>query len=430
MNRVLAIAGNEFLSLVRTKFFILGIVFMPLLMGGLLGFARLAEGRIDRADRTVAIVDRTGTLYEPLARAAATHNADATENGRQTGPRFFPVKVDAQGRSSEDIAVDLSGEVRRRQIFAFVEIPAAVLTPGSDATPAYYSENTSYRALPTWLQGTLDETIQKERLLRAGIDPNLVEVLSARTTLPTYTLVERRPDGTLAAAQKVDELQRFVVPIFLLVVIFMSVMSNAQHLINTIIEEKMSKISEVLLGSVSAFQLLFGKLLGIVAVSVLLSVVYLAGGVYAALAWGRPDLVQPALLGWFFIFLICASAMFGSIFQALSSACSDLKDAQSMLQPAMMMLVAAYVISFMIIRAPDSPLAVGVSLVPFFAPFAMMLRLALAPGPPVWQVLVAVGLLVATTLGVVWAAGRVFRVGLLMQGKPPNLPELLRWIRQ
>jgi ABC-type Na+ efflux pump permease subunit len=210
----------------------------------------------------------------------------------------------------------------------------------------------------------------------------------------------------------------------------MSVMSNAQHLINTIIEEKMSKISEVLLGSVSAFQLLMGKLLGIVAVSLLLSLVYLAGGVYTALSLGRPDLVQPALLGWFLLFLVCASAMFGALFQALSSACSDLKDAQSMLQPAMMILIVAYLTSFVVIRSPDSTMAAALSIVPFFAPFAMMLRLALAPGPPFWQVALSVVLLVATTLGVVWSAGRIFRVGLLMQGKPPNLPELLRWIRQ
>ena len=122
--------------------------------------------------------------------------------------------------------------------------------------------------------------------------------------------------------------------------------------------------------------------------------------------------------------------LFGSIFLALSSACSDLKDAQSMLQPAMMLVIVAYMASFLVIRAPDSGIAVGLSFVPTVTPFAMLLRLALPPGPPLWQAWLSVAILLATTFGVVWAAGRIFRVGLLMQGKAPNLPELLRWIRR
>jgi ABC-2 type transport system permease protein len=100
-----------------------------------------------------------------------------------------------------------------------------------------------------------------------------------------------------------------------------------------------------------------------------------------------------------------------------------------MLQPAMILDILAYLGSFIVIRAPDSPLAVGMSLFPTITPFAMMLRIALPPGPPMWQVVLSVALLLAATGAVVWAAGRIFRVGLLMQGKAPNLPELMKWIR-
>jgi ABC-2 type transport system permease protein len=96
----------------------------------------------------------------------------------------------------------------------------------------------------------------------------------------------------------------------------------------------------------------------------------------------------------------------------------------------MMLVIVAYLASFLVIRAPDSTMATVLSFVPTVTPFAMMLRIAMPPGPPLWQVILSVGVLVTVTVGVVWAAGRIFRVGLLMQGKPPNLPELLRWIRQ
>jgi ABC-type Na+ efflux pump permease subunit len=130
------------------------------------------------------------------------------------------------------------------------------------------------------------------------------------------------------------------------------------------------------------------------------------------------------------VFLVCGALMFGAIFLAVGSACSDLKDSQSMVQPAMMLILLAYLGSFVVLRAPDSGLAIGLSFVPTMTPFAMMLRLVMPPGPPLWQVLVSVVVLVGTTAAVVWAGGRIFRVGLLMQGKPPNLPELLTWIRR
>ena len=194
-----------------------------------------------------------------------------------------------------------------------------------------------------------------------------------------------------------DEVARIGLPMFVLVLMFMSVMTGAMHLLNAIIEEKMSKISEVLLGSVTPFQLLAGKLVGVVAVSLLLTLVYLVGGIYALLSFGRPDLIDPVLIGWFLIFMICAALMFGSIFLAIGSACSDLKDSQSMVQPAMMLIILAYLASFVVMRAPESGLAVGLSMFPTITPFAMMLRLVMPPGPPLWQVLVSVALLIAAT---------------------------------
>jgi ABC-2 type transport system permease protein len=430
MSRVLVIATTEFLTLVRSKFFLVGILVVPALMGVLMGFMRYANTRVDRADRPFAVIDRTGVLYDAIEAAAREHNDTAGPDSTAPGPRFLPTRVDPAGRDPLQLEADLSDRVRRRELFAFVEIPAAVLEPGSGQTLRYYSESTSYQRLSTWLASVLDEAIERARLRAAGLDPAVIAGLTAKAPVVSFNLLERRPDGSITAGRRVDEIQSIAVPIFFLVLMFMAIMSNAQHLIHAIIEEKMSKISEVLLGSVSAFQLLMGKLLGIVAVSLALAFVYLAGGAYALVVTGRPDLIDPGLVAWFLLFLICATLMFGALHEALSSACSDLKDAQNMLQPAMMMLVAAYFMSAFVLRAPDSAIATAMSFVPPVTPFAMVLRLAIPPGPPLWQVWLSIVMLVGVTVLVVWAAGRVFRVGLLMQGKPPNLPELLRWIRQ
>lgn len=430
MSRVLVVARAELLALVRTKFFVIGIISMPILGAIVFSFLSYADRHVDLQDRRLAVVDRTGLLFDVLSQEAVRHNSEMGDGVTRTGPYFYLELVDAAGRSDDQLAMELSERVRRRELFAFVLIPAEVIHMNVTATAKYYTESTAYQNLPDWLQRTLAREIERRRFEAVGVDPRLVPVLTARTELSTFNLVQRRADGTVAPARKVDSLQRSIVPFFFLILMFMAVMSNAQHLIHTIIEEKMSKISEVLLGSISAFELLMGKLLGVVAVSFLLAFVYLGIGIYAALNLGRPDLIDVSLIGWFLLFLVCASLAFGALFQALSSACSDLKDAQSMLQPAMMLVIAAYLVSFLVLRAPDSPLAIALSFVPIFTPFAMLLRIAMPPGPPLWHILVSVAILITTTAAAVWAAARIFRVGLLMQGKPPTLPELLRWIRQ
>jgi len=215
-----------------------------------------------------------------------------------------------------------------------------------------------------------------------------------------------------------------------LFIMFLSVMSTAPQLLNAVIEEKMSRISEVLVASVSPFELLLGKLLGVTGVAVLLALVYFLGAGYYMIYAGRTELVQPALMGWFLLFLICCVLMFGSMFLAIGSACSDIKDAQSMMQPVMMLMMVGYIGSFAVLRAPESNLALGLSFFPTSAPFIMMLRMAMQPTPPLWQPALSLAIALATTLLCVWGAGRIFRVGVLMQGKGATFAEMIRWIKQ
>jgi len=430
MSRILTIAQSEFLTLVKTKAFLLGIILMPVLMVGFFFFMSFAQRHVDVETRPFAVIDQTGVLYDAVRSAAEIRNAANVDNGTRTGPEFVASRVEAAGQSVEELKVDLSARVRDKSLFAFVEIPAEVLTAtGTDVPPIrYYSESTSYEPLPTWLRTTLNDEITKRRFDAAGIDQALITRLNTRTPLSTFGLVERATDGSVKEAQEVDEIARMIVPFFFLFLMFMTVMTAAQQLLNAIIEEKMSKISEVLLGSVTPFQLLMGKLLGVVAVALLLTLVYFSGGMYALMSSGRWDLFNPALIGWFVVFVVCAALLYGSLFLALGSACSDLKDAQSMMQPAMILIMLPYLGSFIVIQNPESSLAVGMSFFPTMTPFTMMLRIAMPPGPPMWQVLVSVVGLVACTALFVWAASRIFRVGILMQGKAPTLPELLKWI--
>ncbi len=144
---------------------------------------------------------------------------------------------------------------------------------------------------------------------------------------------------------------------------------------------------------------------------------------------GYASAITLYLLAWFFIFLVMSILMFGSVFIAVGAACSDLKDSQGMMTPVMMLLMVPMFLCVPILRAPDGTMATVLSLVPTAAPFLMMLRISLAPGPPGWQIALSAALMAATTVVAVWAAAKIFRTGMLMQGKTATLTEMVRWVR-
>lgn len=432
MKRILVVARTEFLAIVRGKAFIIGVLMVPIIIALSIAFQIFAERRADITERTVAVIDRTGVLFDALAEAAGTHNAENMREGVRTGPAFLLERVEPGDRTTGEIELDLSERVRSRDLFAFVDIPATMIaTERTERDEVrYYTETPSYTALPGWLRTTIEREAAIRRFAAAAVDTALVERLSRSTSMTTLGLLSRGADGAIVEAQQVGALQTFAVPFALAYLLFIALMSAAPQLLTAVVEEKMSRISEVLLAAVSPAQLLAGKLLGVSAVAALLAVLYVLGGVYMLISTGQPDLVPVRLLAWFAVFLIAAVLMYGSIFVAIGAACSDLKDSQSMMQPVMIFLLLPLLASPVVIRSPDSTLSVILSMIPTATPFLMLIRLALTPPPALWQVALSLVITAATIAGVIWMAGRILRVGLLMQGKPPNLPELMRWIRQ
>lgn len=432
MNRIFIVAQSEFLTLVKTKAFLIGLLMMPIITGGAIAFQVYAQKHSDRDDHKFVVIDHSGVLTAPLSTAVNAFNAKNGEGTARTGPHFVIVPNDAPDANLDSYRGQLSERIQKKELFAFVEIPAAVVDPNVEKAPAiqYYTETPSYDRLPNWLESTLNEEITRRRFDSAGVDQKLVKKLSVRADVQTMGLVTKKADGSLEQAKETDPIATFVAPFAVLFIMFLSVMSTAPQLLNAVIEEKMSRISEVLVASVSPFDLLLGKLFGVTAVAVLLALVYFLGIGYYAIYAGRTELVQPALMGWFVIFLVCCVLMFGSMFLAIGSACSDIKDAQSMMQPVMMLMMVGYIGSFAVLRSPESSLAMGLSFFPTSAPFIMMLRMAMQPTPPIWQPALSLAITLVTTVVFVWAASRIFRVGVLMQGKGATLAEMLKWIKQ
>lgn len=444
--KVGVVASNEFQTAVRTKAFLMSLVLMPLLMVGSGALQAMMARRVDTTPRPVAVIDPGGTLFAALEQAATAYNAvQVGPDGAVQGPKILPERVEAAGRPESELLLELSDRVRSGTLAAFVVLPEGLADPAAAAKPLrFYSNNPNDEVVPRWLGGTVNELVRSQRLRAAGIDPELAGRLGQPVPTENLTLVERSAPGTgtaaaggdasapggagIVEARRVDPIRTTLVPMALMFVVFMVVMTTTPPLLQAVIEEKMSRISEVLLGSVTPFELMLGKLLGGTAVALLLGTLY-GGGAYAvAHRFGYTDAIPLHLLALTALFVVLAVFLFGSLYLALGSACSELKDAQSLMLPVVLLATMPMFVWTAVLRAPNSPLAVAMSLFPPATPYLMLLRMALQPPPPAWQVVLSIVLTALFVLACVWAAAKIFRVGLLMQGKAPSFAELARWI--
>jgi ABC-2 type transport system permease protein len=209
---------------------------------------------------------------------------------------------------------------------------------------------------------------------------------------------------------------------------FMVVLMTATPLMQGVLEEKMQRIAEVLLGSVRPFELMLGKLLGMTAVSLTISAVYLSGGLWAAQRFDLMDKLTADLLVWFLIFQALAALMYGSLFAAIGAACTEMKETQTLMWPILLLVCLPMFVVGNVIQDPNGGLVRGLSFFPFATPMLMIARMAVSPGSLGWQPYIGVAVVLVTTLFCVWAAGRIFRIGLLLQGKGAQFGEIARWV--
>jgi ABC-type Na+ efflux pump permease subunit len=418
---------------------LIGLLLLPVIMGASILLQLVVAKRVDTKTRNVAVIDDSGKLYPALEQAARTYNSQSVDqNGKAIRPRIELSLFKPAGPADTGLVLEISDRIRRGELDALVMVPEGIIDPPkahSEKLPtlAYHSDNPNDDIARKWLVETTNNEVRGRRFRLAGIDQAAADRLNRPVMLDNLGLVERdhtAPGTTPAikAAAKVDRIRSAVVPAVLMFVMFFVIMTSAPQLLNSVIEEKMSKISEVLLGSITPFELMMGKLLGNTAIALVMASLYVGGGFAVAAYHGYADVVSPWLLAALGLYLVLAIMLYGSLYMAVGSACSELKDAQSLMMPVMLLSMLPVLVWTAVLQNPSSPLSVGISLFPPASPFLMLMRLALRPAPPAWQVGLSVILTAATAILCVWAAGKIFRTGLLMQGKAPNFRELARWV--
>lgn len=445
MRKMLVVAVREYLAAVRTKAFIVSLVIMPILMSGSILVQWLLRDFHDTQKKTFAVVDRTKSerIYPLIDAAVRDYNEKETrdpQTGKQIQPLFELKRErpsEANERAISEQRAELSERVHKGELFGFLDIGADVLHPEAAGANAdsriirYQSNRPTNAALPRLLQKDVVERISALRYQDANLPVPLARLqeIMQPAKVDVKGLSRRIPGtGQIEDASSRSLIAPVAVPIGLMMLMFMVVMMSSTPLMQGVVEEKMQRIAEVLLGSVRPFDLMFGKLIGMTAVSLTITGVYLGGAYWAARHYGFAEYIPGPLLAWFLVFQSLAALMFGSLFIAIGAACTDMKETQNLLWPVMLLIVMPMFVLGSVLQEPNSTVATALSFFPFATPMLMIMRQSVPPGVPVWQPIVGVILVLLTTLFCVWAGGRIFRIGILLQGKGARLGEMLHWV--
>jgi ABC-2 type transport system permease protein len=431
MHKTLVIASREYQASVRSKAFIVSLVIMPVLMSGSVLMQMLFKDAGGKAQRFFALIDRTPeqTLRKAIAKRA------------QEKPGWTIEYQEAGTQDTEAIKrqrLQLSQRVKKGELMGFLEIGAGVYPtrkvpfPPNDKEDKwvirYQSNNPTTDDFGYWVKGMVKEVVIARRCALKKYDETTVKQIAKAIPLKSKSLSQETAQGQIEDAPDLSRLAAFFVPFGLTMLMFMVLMIGATPLMQGIVEEKMQRIAEVLLGSVRPFELMMGKLLGMVGVSLTLVGIYLGGGYWALDHMGYADYLPLDIVAWFLVFQILSLLMYGSLFIAVGAACTDTKETQMMLMPVMLLACLPFFVLGNVLHNPNSGFVEGMSFIPFATPMLMIARQAIPPGVPAWQPLVGAAGVLVTSLLCVYAAGRIFRVGILMQGKGAKFGDLFRWV--
>jgi ABC-2 type transport system permease protein len=415
MTRVFAIVRREYLERVRSKAFIIATLLGPLLMAALTLAPALLMGRTGKALR-LALVDETGRLAAPVKAILATKQL-------QDLPRFI-VESEHTG-NVESVERELKAKVIDGSLDGYLKLPASAF---ERSAVEYYGKTVSNMVDLRLIEESVSQALIAERLAEAGVDRSRVEELTRG--------VDLRPVRLSATGEREDRGAGFFLSFILVMMLYTTVLMWGQQVLTSVIEEKTNRVVEVIVSAVRPHHLLAGKLLGVGAAGLtqflvwagtLLVLSLFGAGMVGSMGAGKlPEISMLTVVAFLACFLL-GFLMYAALFAAVGACVNTTQEAQSLAFPVFMPLILAVMFLMPVLQAPDSNLSIGLSLFPLFAPLLMFLRISVLQ-PPLWQIALSLALCIMTILGIIMVAARIYRVGILMYGKRPTFPEIMRWV--
>jgi len=430
MHNAWLVVRREYLERIRSKAFIIMTLLMPVFMAStILVPAFLGDVKPGGRRHIVLVADNpeiaAAVRQQMLApRPKADQPAPAKPAPAAPGVQKPRYTVEIDTDTSEAQRDRLRRDVSDGKIDGFLWLSDSDLAARKIV---YSARDVTDFGESSELRKTVQSALVKLQLTHRGISDAEVEAVLTPIDLDAIH-IEHGKDGASAISV-------FVVSFTMVMLLYVNVLVYGFAVMRSIIEEKSSRILEVLLSSVTAKQLLAGKIIGVGAVGLTQTVIWLL----AALAFSLPGIaasrsmmsdVQVPIAGIvaFGVFFILGYFLYSTMYAALGSMVNSDQEAQQVQWPAMMPIIFAIVLSTPVLQHPNSQLAFWTSMVPFFAPILMFVRI-MAETPPLWQIVLCIALMLLTTWALLGISSRIYRVGILMYGKRPTLPELWRWLR-
>ena len=443
MNKMFAVLKREYIQAVRKKSFIIMTFLAPFLMVALMAIPALLMEK-GMGEKRIVVLDGTGKLRDAFARPnerpKTDPKAEATKalTGRRRGPELpSQIKIEyivAAGKDLETLAktqrsrITLDNDAPNKLEGVFT-IPSEAITD-EKAKLVYYSRSATDLFTQERLARMTNRSIQRLRLAAAGMDPRTVENLMWDVSIDAVQL-------SRSGEQKKGGELNFVVAFIFGALLVVPSLVYGQDIMRGIVQEKADRVVEVLVSSMSPIQLLAGKILGVAAVGltqilVWLTMLGLAGafgaGVAKAADINLTQFIRPEVFLYFLLFFILAYLTYVCMYAIAGAACTTEKEAQQFIMPIMMVMMVPWFLMMPIVLNPDAPFATGFSIAPLYGPITMFVR-TLVTEPPLWHIVLSVGMSIATIATLLWATAKIFRVGILSYGKRATIPELWRWMK-
>jgi ABC-2 type transport system permease protein len=449
MRKFTAVLFHEYRKIVLKWTFLLGTLLFPL-MG--LAFAIVPafifsiKGEATRlvvVDPTNKILPRLKGNMSPERIAARQKQAmdDAlrgvpsgqgdqmSRTARQMGSAFTFVDVDLGNKPVDAIRRELNAMAAAGDIDAYLIIPENI--GSNDARYEFRTRKAGDFIGNEVLKDALNEAVRAQRLADANIDAATVRDISRNVNIETKALSD--------TGEEKDSDMLFIASLVIGMMIYLSLTIYGQVIMGTVVEEKETRIAEILFSSARPFELMLGKLvgvglagltqLGIWAGSLLALSIFLSRQADLAPFLQSFPNITPLMVAYFLVYFLIGYFTFAAMFALIGSAVTTVQEGSQFAFPPMILMLIGFYFSFAVIRDPNSTMSFWVSTSPFFAPLTMPVRI-LAEMPPFWQIALSVCVNVLAIAGLVWVASRVYRVGMLMYGKRATIPEIWKWIRK
>ena len=419
MRKIWLIIKREYLTRVKTKAFVISTLMVPLLAIGFVLLIAFLVSHKPQQNVRLAIVDEAGGLAAPVKRMLEASLADGK-------PQFTVTNI-LDRPASAALEQAMRERVNSGRLDAYLVIPAD-LTQSVEL----HTKNPGNFALLERLTVALNQALIGARLSARGIHVDDVDQIARGVDLKVIKVSQ--------SGEAVEKGQTMGIAIGLVILLYSSLLAYGIITMRSVLEEKTTRTMEVLISSVRPFQLLTGKILGVAGTAftqfliwvVSLGLLASYGAVMAAML--NPSSPFPAmrvplsLLFWVACFFFGGYFLYSAMFAAIGAACSSEQDAHQLQWLAMAPLVFTMVFYSLVLSDPASTTSIVLSEIPFFAPVLMPLRISLQV-PSAAQIILSLLLLFGTIIGAIWASAKIYRVGVLMYGKRPTVPELLRWLR-